>query len=125
MRVSSRGTNEEALSAEDLSALASLPARLARLEEPGGDGEPATVPLVAELFVDAASDRVLSTATGLVDPAAVVMKEPSTGRLVLAVGAHVVHRELVEARGQRSNDASYRAKIRGELGAAPVVPASP
>ena len=114
LRVSSRGTNEEALSTEDLSALASLPARLGRLEEPGEGVEPAVVPLVAELFVDAASDRVLSSATGLVEPAAMVMKEPSTGRLVLAVGAHVAHRDLVEARGQRSSDASYRVKIRGE-----------
>lgn len=118
LRAASRGANEEALTSEDTAALASLPARFARLEDPGDEGArwPAMVPLVAELYVDAAADRVVSTATGLVEPAVMVAREPGTGRLVLAVGAHVAHRELVEPRGQQSNDASYRARIRGETG---------
>jgi hypothetical protein len=119
LRVASRGPNDEALSTEDLAALASLPARLARLEDPGGDDAAAVVPLVAELYVDAAADRVVSTATGLVEPIAMVAREPATGRLVLAVGAHVAHRELVETRSQRSTDTSYRAKIRGSSAVAP------
>jgi hypothetical protein len=114
LRAASRGANEESLTSEDMAALASLPARFARLEDPGDEGAPAMVPLVAELYVDAAADRVVSTATGLVEPAVMVAREPGTGRLVLAVGAHVAHRELVEPRGQRSNDTSYRARIRGE-----------
>ena len=122
LRVASRGANDEALSSEDITALASLPARFGRLEDPGGEGAAAVVPLVAELYVDAAADRVVSTATGLVEPIAVVAREPSTGRLVLAVGAHVAHRELVEARGQRSTDASYRARIGGESARAPAAP---
>ena len=83
------------------------------------------VPLVAELYVDGAADRVVSTATSLVEPIAMVAREPVTGRLVLAVGAHVGHRELVEPRGQRSTDTSYRAKIRGEGAPAPPPPAAP
>jgi len=122
LRVSTRGANDEALSSEDLAALASLPARFGRLEDPGADGAPAMVPLVAEVYVDAAADRVLSTATGFVEPVVMVAREPATGRLVLAVGAHVAHRELVEARGQRSTDASYRARIGGENGGAPAAP---
>lgn len=125
LRVATRGANDEALSSEDLAALASLPARFGRLEDPGDEGAAAIVPLVAELYVDAAADRVLSTATGLVEPAVMVIREPATGRTVLAVGAHVGHRELVEARGQRSTDASYRARIRGESARAPAPPAPP
>jgi hypothetical protein len=125
LRVATRGANDEALSSEDLAALASLPARFGRLEDPGDDGGAAMVPLVAELYVDAAADRVLSTATGLVEPAVMVVREPATGRLMVAVGAHVGHRELVEARGQRSTDASYRARIRGEIRPAPAAPAPP
>ncbi|MDB5219548.1 MAG: hypothetical protein JWO86_7475 [Myxococcaceae bacterium] len=125
LRVASRGANEEALTSEDTAALASLPARFGRLEDPGDEGAPAMVPLVAELYVDAASDHVVSTATGLVEPAVTVAREPGTGRLVLAIGAHVAHRELVEARGQRSTDASYRARIRGENGRAAPPPAPP
>ena len=102
------------MASEDIAALASLPARFARLEDPGDEGAAAMVPLVAELYVDAAADRVVSTATGPVEVAVVVAREPGTGRLVLAVGAHVAHRELVEPRAQRSNDTSYRARIRGE-----------
>ena len=116
LRAASRGANEEALTSEDMAALASLPARFGRLEDPGDDGAPSMVPLVAELYVDAVADRVVSTATGLVERAVMVAREPGTGRLVLAVGAHVAHRELVEPRGQRSNDASYRARIaKGDL----------
>jgi hypothetical protein len=111
LRAASRGANEETLTSEDMAALASLPARFARLEDPGDEGAPAMVPLVAELYVDAVGDRVVSTATGLIEPAVMVAREPGTGRLVLAVGAHVAHRELVEPRGQQSTDASYRARI--------------
>lgn len=118
LRAASRGPNEEALTSEDMAALASLPARFARLEDPGDEAArgPAVVPLVAELYVDDAADRVVSIATGLVEPAVMVAREPGTGRLVLAVGAHVAHRELVEPRGQQSNDSSYRARIaKGDL----------
>ena len=101
MRVATRTANDEALAAEDLAALASLPARFARLEEPGEDGVAPMVPVVAEVFVDAAGHRVLSTATGPIEPAVMIVREPGTGRLVMAVGAHVAHHELVEARGQR------------------------
>jgi hypothetical protein len=128
LRAASRGPNDEALTSEDAAALASLPARLARLEDPGDETArpPAMVPLVAELYVDAAGDRVVSTATGLVEPAIMVAREPGTGRLVLAVGAHVAHRELVEPRGQQSNDASYRARIaKGGTGGSPPAAAPP
>jgi hypothetical protein len=118
MRVAARTADDDEIAAEDTAALASLPARLARLDDSGEDGAPRMVPLVAEIFVDAAGERVLSSATGLVEPAAMIVREPSTGRLVLAVGAHVAHHELVEARGQRTTDAAHRARFRAENGRA-------
>lgn len=102
LRVATRAANDEALPAEDLTALASLPARLASLDEPGE--ESSSRPLVAEVFVDASGHRVLSTATGAVEPALMIVREPGTGRLLVAVGAHVAHHEMVEARGRPRSD---------------------
>lgn len=113
MRVAAHQANDDALSAEDSAALASFPARLARLEEQGADGT-TMVPLVAEIMVDGAGEHVLSSATGVVEPAVMVAREPGTGRLVLAVGAHVAHHELVEPRGQASGDRAYRARFRDD-----------
>ncbi len=84
-----------------------MPARLARLEEGGS----AVVPVVAEIVVDAAGDRSLSTATGMIESGATIVREPGTGRLVLAVGAHVAHHELIEPRGKRTTDATRRIRV--------------
>ena len=115
LRVAQQEVNGEAFTPEDASALASVPARLARLEEATG----ALVPVVAELVVDATGDRVLSTATGGVESAVVVVQEPGTDRLLLAVGAHIAQHELVEPRATRSTDASLRVRILRQDATAP------
>lgn len=102
LRVATRTSNDEALAPEDLTALASLPARLASLEEPSEDGVAPGGPVIAEVFVDASGHRVLSTATGAIEPAVMIVREPGSGRLVMAVGAHVAHHELVEARSRQT-----------------------
>ncbi len=107
LRVAEREVNGEALPPEDAAALASVPARLARLEDATG----ALVPVVAELVTDTAGDRTLSTATGGVESAVTVVQEPGTDRLLLAVGAHIAHHELVEPRAIRTTDASLRVRI--------------
>lgn len=107
LRTAIRETNDEELAAEDVSALASMPARLARLE----DGAAASVPLVAEVVVDAAGDRSLSTATGVIEPCATIVREPGTGRLVLTIGAHIAHHELVEPRAERTTDVTLRIRV--------------
>ena len=117
MRVAARTASDEVLPAEDLAALASLPARLASLEEPGDDGVAPGASVVAQVFVDASGHRVLSTATGAIEPALMVVREPATGRLVVAVGAHVAHHELVEARGRETttmvgHDGSFASPAR-------------
>jgi hypothetical protein len=101
LRIATREANDEALPPEDLAALASLPARLASLEEPSEEGVVRGGPVIAEVFVDASGHRVLSTAAGAIEPAVMIVREPATGRLVMALGAHVAHHELVEARGQK------------------------
>ncbi|HSO36078.1 MAG TPA: DUF3160 domain-containing protein [Labilithrix sp.] len=116
LRLAEREVNDEALTPEDTSALASLPARLSRLEEATGS----LVPVVAELFVDAAGDRTLSTATGPIEPAVTLVREPGTGRLVLAVGAHLSQHELVEPRAARTTDVSWRERIVRQDSAAPA-----
>jgi hypothetical protein len=98
LRIASRTANDEALPPEDLAALASLPARLARLEEPGDDGIVPAVPVVAEVFTDTTHDRVLATATGPLERAVMIVREPGSGRLLVAVGAHIAHHEIVVAR---------------------------
>ena len=118
LRVATRTASDEALPAEDLAALASLPARLASLEEPGDDGVTPGGPVVAEVFVDASGHRVLSTATGAIEPAVMIVREPGTGRLVVAVGAHIAHHDLVEARGREtttmmSRDGTFAPPARG------------
>jgi hypothetical protein len=118
MRVASRSANDDALPTEDLAALASLPARLARLEEPGEDGVVPMVPVVAEVFTDTAGNRVLTSAAGVIEPAVMIVREPGTGRFVVAVGAHVAHHELLEPRTpKRSTDTTYREG--GDRSAAP------
>ena len=122
LRIAVREANDEALLAEDVSALASMPARLARLEEGGEVASRSMVPVVAEVVVDAAGDRSLSSATGIIEPAVTIVREPGTGRLLLAVGAHVAHHELIERRGQRSTDASHRARLLREAPESARVP---
>jgi hypothetical protein len=107
LSISAHCVNDEMLAAEDLAALASLPARLARLEEPGDDGVAPSVPMVAEVFADAAG-RVLWTATGPIEPVVMIVREPGTGRLLVGEGAHVPHLELVDKRGHKSTDTTYR-----------------
>jgi len=95
LRVAARQVNDEALTPADLSALASLPARLARIEGRENGRPRAAVPLSVDVLTDAAGGRVLVSATGKIEPALVLAREPGTGRLLLTVGAHVAHHERV------------------------------
>lgn len=116
LRVALREAHDEELTAEDVSALSSMPARLARLEDLDSGAGAAMVPVVAEIVVDAAGNRSLSSATGVIEPAVTIVREPGTGRLLLAIGAHIAHHELVEPRERRSTDASHRARLLGDAG---------
>jgi hypothetical protein len=99
LRVAIRETNDESLTTEDTAALASLPARLARLEE-AEDGGGSGTPVVAEIFVDVPGDRVLASTAGAIEPALTIIREPGTGRVLLAAGAHMAQHELVATRSE-------------------------
>ncbi|MDB4943065.1 MAG: hypothetical protein JWP97_2599 [Labilithrix sp.] len=106
MRIATLESNDEALPASEVAALQQLPARLARLDEGN-----APLPVVAEVAVDPGGARSLSAATGALEQAITVVRDPGSGDLVLAVGAHVPAMDLVESRASRSTDASHRARL--------------
>lgn len=117
LRIATKQCNDEALTDADVAALAALPARIASLEadasgEAGGHAAPMVTPMVSPLFVDPRGGKVLTSATGLVEPLVTVVREPATGKLVLAVGAHLAHHEMVEPIAQRSTDAVHLAKLK-------------
>lgn len=112
LRVAQKGAerhvNDEALTTEEASALASLPARLARIEDAAmttshGDrtngsasAKDSTVPIVAVVYSDPPSKRLLVTATGKIEPILTFVREPGKDDPILVVGAHVPHYELIE-----------------------------
>ena len=92
LRAAERHASGEPLSSEEATALASLPARMAKLEEDAGaDG---VGPLVATVHSDPASGRVLVSATGAIEPVLMLARDPAREEPLLVVGAHVAHHEL-------------------------------
>lgn len=93
LRVATATTNDQAIAADDLTALAALPARLVRIEGP------TTVATSAEILVshssaaNGARRAALVSSTSVVEPMLVLVSEPDGGRVVLAAGAHISHSE--------------------------------
>jgi Protein of unknown function (DUF3160) len=105
---------DEALPAELEGALAAFPSRTRALEAVLADTGSADVPLTTAVHVDEASARVLEEATGRVEEAWMVMREPQTGRLWLAIGATIPHYEAVAPASQVPTDTAWRARIVSE-----------
>jgi Protein of unknown function (DUF3160) len=93
-------------------ALAAFPARLRALEDALAGSGAADVPLAVGVHVDVPSARILEESTGRIDEAWMVMREPGTHRLWLAVGASIPHDELVQPASQRLSDGAWRARLR-------------
>jgi Protein of unknown function (DUF3160) len=93
-------------------ALAAFPARLRALEDALAGTGAADVPLAVGVHVDAPSARILEESTGRIDEAWMVMREPGTHRLWLALGASIPHDELVQPASQRLSDGAWRARLR-------------
>lgn len=87
LRVSTAITNDETIAAEDVTALAALPARLVRIE--GG----ATVASTADVVVDRATGKVLVSATSIVEPVVMIVAEGGGSKAFLVAGAHIAHHE--------------------------------
>lgn len=110
LAVALREANDEPLEAEQAQALAEMPARLADLEARLTPSRGDARALVVDVHEDRAGGRVLEIATGLVDEMYLVVREPRTGRLVLAVGGSLAAHEWAEA-GPPLGDLAYRARL--------------
>ncbi len=92
LRGAERHASDEPLTAEEATALASVPARIAKVEDDAG---PDVVgPVAAVIHSDPASGRVLVSATGLFEPVLLLAREPGREEPLLVVGAHLAHHEL-------------------------------
>jgi hypothetical protein len=97
-----------------LQGLGGFPARMRALEAAVAGSGAAEVPLVVDVHSDRPSGRALEEALGHVDELWMVMREPETHRLWLALGASIPHVELVQPMAQRASDAAWRARIAAE-----------
>jgi hypothetical protein len=93
--------------------LASFPARVAAYEEHALTNGPIAVVVHA----DPTAHRVLVSATGAIEPVYLVVRDPSKDGVVLAVGAHQSHHELVDDRRTHptaATDAGWRARLKAK-----------
>jgi hypothetical protein len=92
-------------------ALAAFPARVCAIEAALADAGAADVPLAVAVHVDMASARVLEEATGRIEESWMVMRQPGTHRLWLALGASIPHHELVQPSSHRQTDSAWRMRL--------------
>jgi hypothetical protein len=103
LHIAERQARDEALSPGDTRALAAIPSRISALES---DAAAEGGPLAAVIHADPGANRALVSAAGAIEPALLLVREPGSGRLVLAVGAHLAHFEAVERTDQREGAAA-------------------
>ena len=103
--------NDQALTSDEAAALAAIPTRLVALEARVVVAGTADVPLAIDVHTDLGPARVLEEATGYIDDLYLVIPEPRTRRLVLAVGASIPHYEFVQPAAQRLSDTGWRARL--------------
>jgi hypothetical protein len=113
-----REANDEPLSPQEESALASFPARFVALESRLALTGSADAPIAIDVHTDLGPARVLEQAVGFVDEAWVVMAEPRTHRSVLAIGAALPHYEFAQPAALRLTDIAWRARL--QAGSAPA-----
>ena len=99
--------NDEAPTADQLAVLRTIPQWLAALEAALGD----TTARAVDVHTDLGTRTVLEVATGYPTTLYLVVREPSSGRLVLAGGAALPHNELVQPLEDRLSDVSWRARL--------------
>jgi hypothetical protein len=103
--------NDEAPTTDQLAVLRSIPRWIVALEAAIGDGTARAV----DVHTDLGTRTVLEETTGHPSTLYLVMREPSSGRLVLAAGAVVPHRELVQPLEDKLSDVSWRARLDREI----------
>jgi hypothetical protein len=98
-------------------SLAQVPARMASLEGRLALTGASDVPLVADVHTDVGQSRVLEEGIGYLQDLWMLVREPRSQRLVLAVGAAIPHFELVQPGSLRMADLPWRARL--QAGSAP------
>jgi len=112
-------TADDALPASLVSKLTAFPTRLRALETAVGDSGAAEVPISVAVHVDSASGSALEEATGRIEEAWMVLREPGQQRLWLAIGASIPHHELVRPAALRLSDGVWRGRLQTEGDPAP------
>lgn len=100
--------NDVALSSEEKAKIATLPARIAALEEDTGTDTHAIASVVA---TDPPSRRVLITAIGRIEPLYELTRDIGRDEPILVVGPHFAHHEIVTDAGEAPTDAAWRGKV--------------
>jgi hypothetical protein len=111
LAIASREANDEPLARAEAAALAELPARLAAIDAALGASHADLVSMVTDVHTDLGPGLALEEATGELDDLYVAMREPRTGRIVLAVGASLPHYELTQPAALRLGDEGWRARL--------------
>jgi hypothetical protein len=104
-------TSDEPLPPLLEAALSTFPARIQALEAALAETGAADVPLVVDVHVDVASARVLEEAIGSIDEAWMLVREPGTHRLWIALGASIQQHEFVQPASQRLSDGAWRTHL--------------
>jgi hypothetical protein len=92
-------------------ALDLLPDRLAALEQRLGTSRAGELPIAIDVHADLAAGTVLEEAIGGADDMYLVLREPLSGRLVLAVGAAIAHYEFTQPAALLLTDEAWRARL--------------
>jgi hypothetical protein len=74
----------------------------------------ADVPLAIDVHSDSPSGRALEEATGWVGDMWMVVREPGTRKLWLAVGASIPQYEMTQPVARKLTDSDWRAKLAAE-----------
>jgi hypothetical protein len=106
-----REANDEPLSQKETEALAAFPARFADIEARVALTGGADTPVAIDVHTDLAPARALEEAVGALDEIYMVMLEPRSRRLILAVGASLPHYEFAQPSALRLTDSAWRARL--------------
>jgi len=97
LQVAEREVRDEAMPEDAGAGLAAVPSRIASIEN---DAAALGGPYATVIHSNPATNRALVSATGAIEPSLLLLREPASGRIVLAVGAHLAHYEAVERTDQ-------------------------
>jgi hypothetical protein len=111
--IAQREADDLPLAADEREAILTFPARLAALEDALVPSHAADASLAVDVHTDLGSSRALVEACGDLDEVFLAVREPQTGRIVLAVGATSSHYEFTESPRDRPTDTTWRARLHG------------